>query len=75
MEITSAQRCFLWSGCAEQTGFALWLCSVALDEECIHGEMLNSAVELGLATALLSVLENVPGKVFFWRGINFLVPL
>lgn len=47
----------------------LWLCTVGLDEERVHGEMLNSALGLSLATALLFVLENVPGKDFFWRGI------
>lgn len=49
--------------CAEQSGFVLWLCT--LDEDSFHGEMLNSAAGRGAATALLFVLVNVPGKVFF----------
>lgn len=47
----------------EQSTFVLWL--YTLDEECFHGEMLNSAVGPDLATALLFVLGGVPGKVLF----------
>lgn len=50
----------------------LWLCAVAFDEECVRGEILNSALELGLATDLLFVLENVPGKILFFSGEEFI---
>lgn len=33
----------------------LWLCTAAPDDECIHGEMLNTALGLGPAAALLCV--------------------